>query len=280
MTTRATTRSSNRADGAPKRRQRVQSAETGMAVLKALAHLGGSASLTAIAQSVGESTAKVHRYVFSLTQEGLVAQNPSTQHYQLGPQAIHIGLAAMRQCDPIRLGEASLARLREGLQATTFIAVMGNKGPTVLRIEEPSLPVTVNMRAGSVLPMLWSATGRAFLAFSDDAALRVLAQDEWDTASAEQRALLKGAHPIDALVRRVREQGCAIVNDTLLQGVSAVAAPIFDAAGRVCAVLTTMGASRGFDTRPDGRIVPEVMREAHAIGIAMGHLTSLPDSRT
>ena len=263
----------------PKRRQRVQSAETGMGILKALAALGGSASLTAIAQAVGESTAKVHRYVFSLTQEGLVTQNPGTQHYQLGPQAIHIGLAALRQCDPIRMGEGSLARLREVLQVTCFIAVMGNKGPTVLRIEEPSLPVTVNIRAGSVLPVLWSATGRAFLAFSDDAPARAQAQDELAAASAEQRAQLKGAQPIDALARRVREQGCAIVNDTLLSGVSAVAAPIFDAAGRCCAVLTALGASRGFDTRPDGCIVPEVMREAQAIGIAMGHLISNAPSR-
>ncbi len=50
----------------PERRQRVQSAEMGMSVLKALARLDGMASLTAIAAEVGESTAKVHRYMASL----------------------------------------------------------------------------------------------------------------------------------------------------------------------------------------------------------------------
>ena len=54
------------------RRRRVQSAEMGMSILKALARLGGAASLTAVAQAVDESTAKVHRYMASLVEEGLV----------------------------------------------------------------------------------------------------------------------------------------------------------------------------------------------------------------
>lgn len=85
------------------RRQRVQAAETGMAVLKGLARLGGRASLTAIAAHIDESPAKVHRYLASLIEEGLVAQESGTQQYHLGLEALQIGLAAMRQADPIRL---------------------------------------------------------------------------------------------------------------------------------------------------------------------------------
>ena len=80
------------------RRRRGQSAEMGMSILKALARLGGAASLTAVAQAVDESTAKVHRYMASLVEEGLVAQDAATQRYFLGQEAIHIGLAALRQC--------------------------------------------------------------------------------------------------------------------------------------------------------------------------------------
>jgi DNA-binding IclR family transcriptional regulator len=84
----------------------VQAAETGMAVLKALARLGGRASLTAIAAQIDESPAKVHRYLVSLMEEGFVAQEAGTQQYHLGIEALQIGLAAMRQADPLRLSEA------------------------------------------------------------------------------------------------------------------------------------------------------------------------------
>ncbi|MFP4902829.1 helix-turn-helix domain-containing protein, partial [Paraburkholderia sp. BR14261] len=132
------------------RRQRVQSAQTGMAVLKGLARLGGRASLSGLAACVGESPAKVHRYLVSLIEEGLVAQDTATQQYRLGVEAMMIGVAAMRQADPVRIAEPALVRLRETLEVTSFVAVMGNKGPTIIRFEEPGLPVTVNVRVGSV----------------------------------------------------------------------------------------------------------------------------------
>lgn len=252
------------------RRRRVQSAEMGMGILKALAGLGGAASLTAVAQAVGESTAKVHRYMSSLVEQGLVAQDAASQRYFLGQAAIHIGLAALRQCDPIRAGEPALARLCGELGVTCFIAVMGNQGPTILRIDEPGLPVVVNVRAGSVLPLLWSATGQAFLAFADGAALQQQALQEWKLATPAQRAQLPEKTHIPALRERVRLQACASVRDLLSPGISAVAAPIRQHSGQVAAVLTALGATGGFDPAPEGRIALRVRQEAEAISAALG----------
>src|SRR3546814_1395460 len=64
---------------ARQRRQRVQAAETGMTVLKGLARLGGRATLTGLAAHVQESPAKVHRYLASLIEQGMVQQDAGTQ---------------------------------------------------------------------------------------------------------------------------------------------------------------------------------------------------------
>ncbi|RSF00645.1 IclR family transcriptional regulator [Achromobacter aegrifaciens] len=253
------------------RRQRVQAAETGMAVLKGLGRLGGRASLTLLAAQVDESPAKVHRYLVSLMEEGLVAQDAATQQYYLGLEAMLLGLAARRQADPIRLAEPSLVRLREGLEVTCFIAVMGNKGPTIVRFEEPGLPVTVNVRMGSVLSMLWSATGRVFLALQDDARVRALAEAELARAPADIRALLDASDPIGRLRRQVLAEGCATVRDTNLKGISAVSAPLLDHNGRPCAALTALGATGGFDASADGPIAQAVRREAEAASVLLGY---------
>ncbi len=252
------------------RRQRVQSAETGMAVLKGLARLGGKASLTALAAHVEESPAKVHRYLASLMEEGLVAQDGGSQHYHLGAEAIQIGLAAMRQADPIRIAEPSLLRLRETLEVTCFVAVMGNRGPTVVRFEEPGLPVTVNVRVGSVMSLLWSATGRVFLALLDGSRVRALADEELAAAPADLRAQLHRADPIGRLCEDVLAARCAVVRDTYQRGISAVAAPLYDHAGHVCAVITALGASGGFDPSVDGDIATAVRREAEAASALLG----------
>lgn len=253
------------------RRQRVQAAETGMAVLKGLARLGGRASLTAIATHVDESPAKVHRYLASLIEAGLVAQESGTQQYHLGIEALQIGLAAMRQADPIRLAEASLIRLRERLEVTCFVSVMGNKGPTIIRIEEPGLPVTVNVRAGSVMPLLWSATGRVFLGMLGEASVQALARAELEAATPDQRTQLDPDDPLGKLREAVSADGCAAVRDTNLKGISAVAAPVRDYTGRVCAVLTALGATGGFDPSIDGPIGRAVREEAAAISTLLGY---------
>jgi DNA-binding IclR family transcriptional regulator len=253
------------------RRQRVQSAQTGMAVLKGLARLGGRASLSGLAAAVGESPAKVHRYLVSLIEEELVAQDTATQQYLLGPEAMMIGVAAMRQADPVRIAEPALVRLRESLEVTSFVAVMGNKGPTIIRFEEPGLPVTVNVRMGSVMSLLWSSTGRVFLGLLDDARVLAQAEDELAHADAALRAQLDAADPIGMLRREVQAQRCASVRDTNLKGISAVSAPLFDHTGKLCAVLTALGATGGFDASPDGPIGRALLGEAAAASALLGY---------
>lgn len=253
------------------RRQRVQAAATGMAVLKGLARLGGRATLAALAAHVEESPAKVHRYLASLIEEGFVSQDRGTQQYYLGTEALLIGVAAMRQAEPIRAAEPALARLREALALTCFVAVMGNRGPTILRIEEPGLPVIVNVRAGSVLSLLGSATGRLFLGLLDGSTIDAMAQAELAAAPAELRAQLDARDPIGALRRAVRAAGCATVRDTNLKGISAVSAPLRDYTGHVCAALTVLGATGSFDASLEGDVATALRREADATSATLGY---------
>ena len=254
------------------RRQRVQAAETCLAVLKALTTLGGRASLTAIGAAVDESPAKVHRYLASLMAEGLVEQDRGGTQYALGSEAIRVGLAAMRQSDPIRVAEPALLHLRETLQVTSFVAVMGNLGPVIVRFEEPSLPVTVNVRVGSVMSMLWSATGRAFFAFMDDRRqVDALGQQELEQAPAAKRALLSKKDPLNSLRAEIRAAGCASIRDINLPGISAVAAPVYDYTGHVVAVLCALGASGGFDPDPQGAIARAICAEAATVSASLGY---------
>lgn len=249
----------------------MKAAATTAAVLKGLAALGGRASLAALAARLRTHPAKLHRYLKSLAAEGLVARDPVSQAYALGPEAILVGLAAMRQSDPIRAAEPALFRLRDALAATSFLAVPGNRGPTVVRLEEPDEPVVVNIRPGFVLSVLWSATGRALLAASADARLYALAREELAAAPARRRALLPDDEPIEAIVRAVRASGgIATVRDLYLDGVSAAAAPLFDFTGAVRAVLTVLGPTGRFPIDPDGPVVTALREEAEAVSGRLG----------
>jgi len=85
------------------------------------------------------------------------------------------------------------------------------------------------------------------------------------------RATLDAKDPIGQLRRDVQKARCASVKDTYLRGISAVAAPVYDYAGRVCAVLTALGATGGFDPAIDGPIAAAVRQEARAASAILGH---------
>jgi len=263
-----------KSDSSRPRRQRVQSIATGMVILKGLAQLGGRASLAVLSRHIAENPAKVHRYVTSLMEEGLIYQDSASTHYLLGTESIRIGLAAMRLADPIRAAESELIHLREKLEMTCFIAVMGNKGPTIVRFEEPGLPVTLNVRVGSVLPLLWSATGRVCLGFLDGSRVLTLAKDELRAASPDKRALLDKRDPIGEIQREVRRLGMAIVMDTNLQGVSAIAVPIFDFTKRARAVMAVLGTTGSFEASADGPVACLMREVAETISSALGHSTA------
>jgi DNA-binding IclR family transcriptional regulator len=61
-------------------------------VLKALAAHGGVATLKELAVAAAMPRAKVHRYLGSLRAGGLVvAQNPESGRYEIGPTAVTVG---------------------------------------------------------------------------------------------------------------------------------------------------------------------------------------------
>ena len=68
-------------------KQKVRSAEVGTDILKALAELSPSTSLSRLAEHVQMPASKVHRYLQALIASGFAEQNPATNHYGLGREA-------------------------------------------------------------------------------------------------------------------------------------------------------------------------------------------------
>src|SRR5690606_1188619 len=56
-------------------------------------------------------------------------------------------------------------KLASQIGHTLAIAVLGSHGPTMIHISQASYPVHVNMRNGTVMSMLHTATGHVFAAW-------------------------------------------------------------------------------------------------------------------
>ncbi|HEX6735981.1 MAG TPA: helix-turn-helix domain-containing protein, partial [Azonexus sp.] len=147
-----------------KERRGIQSIEVGGQILIALADAGSPLNLKQLAEAAQMQPAKAHPYLVSYGKLGLVAQDPVSGRYGLGPLALRMGLSCLRQLNPVRLGMAAAIELEQRIHHTVALSLWGNAGPTVVHLEESSHPIHMNLRAGTVMS-LTTATGLVFGAY-------------------------------------------------------------------------------------------------------------------
>jgi DNA-binding IclR family transcriptional regulator len=249
---------------AVKQRPGIQSVEVASRILRALAAAGRSLPLKDLAKLAGMHPGKAHRYLVSLTRSELVVQDQASGHYGIGPAAIALGLAGLRNLDVVRAATSELPALRDEINETVLLAMWSPQGPIVFALEESSRPVFMNVRVGSILPLLTSATGRVFASFLPTAMVATLL----DTEAKGSRFYSQAR--VAMLLEQTRRRGLAQVTGDLVPGVNAVAAPLFDHKERIVGVIGALGRSEELEVKYEGPIAAALLRAAAEISRRLG----------
>ncbi|SFU21927.1 transcriptional regulator, IclR family [Mesorhizobium sp. YR577] len=187
---------------------------------------------------------KVHRYLSSFLTAGLISQTGRSGKYLLGPGALQLGLAAIGRHDFVNYAADGLAELCADTGMTALLSVWGNGGATVVRWERAESPTVTSMGLGTTLPLLNSASGRAFLAWAPAAATKAARDAELRRVKKNPSIapdLTPTASGIDELVRKTKSQGYASVEGKFIPGLVAIAAPVLDWQSEAQAVVTLIG---------------------------------------
>jgi DNA-binding IclR family transcriptional regulator len=243
----------------------IQSIEVGGRLLLALADRGRALALKELAAEAGMAPGKAHPYLVSFGKLGLVEQDAAGR-YGLGPLAMQLGLISLQQYDPVRLAEPLLVDLAQATGHSAAIALWGNHGPTIVRIEEAPSAVHVRMRPGTVTSLRHTATGKAFAAFHERHKVREVMQAAAPAVSAE--AAPDAA--LEAELAGVRASGVSVSVDGLLLGISAMSAPVFDQRGQMVLALTLIGPTPSFDADPHGALAQTLRAYAQLLSRRLG----------
>lgn len=242
-------------EDAGKAQRAIQSVEVGGRLLLALAEHLSPMTLKDLAASAGLPPSRAHPYLVSYGRLGLVQQDGASGRYALGPAALQLGLAALHQCDPVRMAEPVADALAEETGQAVALAVWSNFGPTVIRMIDARQPLHVAMRAGTVMSIFGTATGRAFAgvlgrervaaalsaaALGDPAALSTAALGDAAASSAKAARAELDAQ-LAAAQAELASHGCTRAVGRPIPGVNAFSAPVFDHDGEPAVVITLLG---------------------------------------
>ena len=248
----------------------VQSAEVGGRLLLALAGQPGAMTLKDLAAAAGMPPSRAHPYLVSFGKLGLIVQD-AAGHYALGPAALQLGLTCLYQLDPLKAAVPVAEALARSTGYAVALAVWGNFGATIVRMVDARQPLHVSMRAGTVMSLLGTATGRAFAAVlpleklqhamggplgEPDAQGRPL--------SAAQRAELRTA------VAEMQAHGVARAMGRPMPGVNAFSAAAFDHEGVPSLVITALGHQDHFPPEWDSSAAQAVRAAAAEISRRLG----------
>jgi flavin reductase (DIM6/NTAB) family NADH-FMN oxidoreductase RutF/DNA-binding IclR family transcriptional regulator len=178
------------------------------------------------------------------------------------------GGANIARLKAVRLATRALVELSDELDETLGLGVWGNKGPTIVRWEESSEPVSDNLRTGLVLPVLTSATGLAFAAWLPRETTGPLIEAELaeglDALQVEQELAQARASGIVRLV------GTDRFTDLYGTSISAASVPVFDQTGAMVLALTAIGCSGRLDLADGSRLVTGLRHCAAALSFRLG----------
>lgn len=247
--------------------QGVQSVEIGMHVLAALERGGGPMPLSKIAAVCRLAPSKTHRYLVSLVRTGFVAQEADTGLYNLGPAARTLGVEALRRVDEVGTASRHAAGLRDRTGHTVYLALWTDAGPSLVRQDHGWYPLPIMVRVGSILPVLDSAIGRAFLAYLPEPMTAPVLRAQQRRKETSDLSPQRYAQVLE----EIRSTGLSTVRGSLIAGLNVVAAPTFGADGRTEVVIAVAMPAR-FDRDEEFRRVGDLLvATARTVSTELGH---------
>lgn len=234
-------------------------------VLRTLARRG-PLGVSELSRELAIGKASVFRLLHTLGQEGLVRQDAATSQYHLGPELVILGQAAIESIDLRAHARPLMQRLSEQTGLPSYLNVAGASDVVCLE-HVPSLGgINLYGEAGHTMPYHACPSGLVLLAYGPPERIEQVCERGLDRYGSQT---ITGRKQLLEALEATRQAGFASGADDLENGVSSIAAPITDAAGRVVASLGLAGFSHLFAKRFE-QLVSDVRETATAISFSSG----------
>ncbi|MBC8055416.1 MAG: IclR family transcriptional regulator [Rhizobiales bacterium] len=219
-----------------------------LTLLDRLAQQREPMSLAQLTQELALPKSSVHGLCNTLMSFGYLRRQPDGS-FLIGPRVMSLAEAFVSGTDVAQEFNALWADTGSAPEETVVLSVLSGADALYVAVRNSARPLGLAFNVGMRLPAYLSGSGRAMLAYLEEAEVRRLYG-----AGLNMHLTRKGPREIDSLLKELalnRKRGYSIDDEAVREGVYSFGAPVFDASGQVvagvavCINKALLGADRG-----------------------------------
>lgn len=233
-----------------------------------------SLGITELSTRLGLHKNNIFRLLATLQNRDYIEQDQETGSYKLGTKILELSFAYHRHNGLLKLSTSALNKLVQVTQENAYLGLLKSNKIVYVEHAQSSQVLRVSTRIGIRLSPLCTAIGKVILAFSSESERsKVIKANEFvkytNNTILDEESFYKE-------LNKVKKQGFAIDNSELDEGVSCVAAPIFNYERKIVAGISISGpTSRLNDAHIKNLIVPALIDNSIALSRSIGYIDEI-----
>ena len=246
----------------------VQSIERAISILRCFTVRKPELKLSEIAEMVDLNISTVHGIVMTLKQNGFLEQSEGYQKYRLGYTLIELGDRAANSLDIMKLAPEIIESLSRIIEETVHIAVLDQMEVIYILKEESTQSMRIYTAIGSRNPAHCTGVGKAMLAYLSPETLEAIIPEKMDRYTPNtitlKSELLKE-------LATIRENGYSFDNEEIINGLTCVAAPVFDHTGKARYAVSISGPTLRMTKEKIRESIVQIKQTARELSLKLGY---------
>ncbi len=248
----------------------VQSVTRAFCLLEILGKADNYVAISELASLSGLSLSTTHRLLDTLVRLQYVERDPTSHKYTLGLRMLHLRGAAIGHMNLGVQAMPVMKALMQRVNETVHLAVLdGGEIVYIDRIEglqTQDMYTNIGKRAAAHC----TALGKVMLAYQPDEVWRQIAHEHGLNRYTPNT--ITSVEAFAAELEKIRSHGYAIDNEEVEIGVRCIAAPLWDANGKVVAALSISGPATRIRPSRDPELSESACWASRLISTKLGHL--------
>ncbi len=247
-----------------------RSLERALQILNAFGSERKPLTLAQLSEILALSKATALRLCSTLVKYGFLKQDQESRQYSLGLRLFELGSIVLSSFSLRKVASPYLTQLQVKFGKAVFLGILEEDDLLYIdKREDAEVGISFPSNIGRRRPPYWGQLGPVLMAYlPDDEVERLLKRSPLIRTAKKS---FTTNEDLKGWLRTIREQGFVVEDETALEGIGGIGAPIRDFTGKVAAAVGVGFISSSADPGSLKKMVREVIATAAAISRELGY---------